>query len=93
MLEADELIGEQRGIGKLKLADLTSAQMTTGIAIQHAGGSAPQRIRVEADPSLLRAAEIFSGQFKPVLKAPVMEAEIIAPASLAAVEGVNQENG
>lgn len=79
MLEADEIRGELRDKDKLKLADLTSAQMISSIAIKEAGGSAPQRIRVEADPSLIMAAQIFSGQFKPVLSAPVMEAEIVEP--------------
>lgn len=79
MLEANELMDKLSTNDKLKLADVTSAMIASSMAIKDAGGAAPQRIRVEADPSLIMAAQIFSGQFKPVQAAPVYEAEMVTP--------------
>lgn len=81
MLLRAEIMEEKAKDKKLSVADVTAAIMVAGVGIKESGGSAPQRIRVEADPSLLMAAQIFSGQFKPVLTAPVMEAEVITPVS------------
>lgn len=73
----DEVIERKYLDGKLSVGDLNSALMIGGIAIKDAGGAAPQRIRVEADPSLLMAAQIFSGQFKPVTAGKVVvDAEV-----------------
>lgn len=74
-----EVMAEKAEAGKLSVGDLNSAVMIAGIGIKESGGAAPVRIRVEADPSLIMAAQIFSGQFKPVA-APVVDVEEIKTA-------------
>lgn len=69
-----EVMEDKAEAKKLSVSDLTGAAMVASIAIKESGGAAPQRIRVEADPSLIMAAQIFSGQFKPA--SPVIDVPV-----------------
>lgn len=91
----DEVMEEKAkmGMGKLSIGDLNSALMINGIGIKESGGAAPQRIRVEADPSLIMAAQIFSGQFKPALALPEPAVRVPAPVMEAEVVGEDAETG
>jgi len=81
MEERADAIEKRREAGKLSVSDLTNAVMVNGIIIKDAGGSAPTRIKHEADPSLVLAAQLFAGAFKPVTvtvpQGPVQEAELV----------------
>lgn len=68
-----EVMASKAEANKLSVGDLNSAVMIAGIGIKESGGAAPQRIRVEADESLLLAAQMFSGQFKAVKAGPVID--------------------
>jgi len=85
--ERSDAIDKKRVAGKLSVADLNSAIMINGILIKDSGGAAPKRIRLEADPSLVLAAQLFSGAniaVQPTTNpAPVQEAEIIPSPEIA----------
>jgi len=77
-----ELIGELEDTGKLKVADLNSALMITGIGIKDAGGSAPQRLEVTVEHEFSVAAQLMAGgqDRQPVSFAPspdIIEAELV----------------
>lgn len=82
LMEAQaEAIEEKIEAGKLTPGDATNALMVNGVLHEKAGGSAPLRIRHEADPTFLAAAAMFSGAFKakPVLPAEsVQEAVVVS---------------
>jgi hypothetical protein len=79
--ERAEVIEAKRKAEKLSVADLTSAIMVNGILIKDSGGAAPKRIRIEADESLLLAAQMFGGP-KPAPIQPVQDAEVIEISTL-----------
>jgi predicted DNA-binding protein YlxM (UPF0122 family) len=76
-----EVMDAKRESGKLSVADLNSAIMINGIAMKDAGGAAPRRVILEADPSLAAAAALFAGT---PMKAtgPVVEAEVVEEAQI-----------
>lgn len=69
--------------GKLSVADATNALMVNGVLHKEAGGSAPTRIRHEADPTFLAAAAMFGAVFKPK---PVLPAESVQEAVVVSKE-------
>ena len=78
--ELAETIEKRRDAGRLTVSELTNAKMVNGIIIKEAGGSAPARIKHEADPSLMMAAQMFAGVFKGVpvpSTLPVQDAVIV----------------
>lgn len=94
MRERTALIEDLESRGKLKLSDLNSAMMITGIGIKDAGGSAPVRIEVGVEHSFKDAAGLMAGV--PLAQgkeraasafAPVQEAEVVAVAAEPPVGG------
>lgn len=82
MRERTALIEDLEMKGKLKLSDINSAVMITGIGIKDAGGSAPVRMEVKVDHEFSLAAELMAGGGGTRVNAaaafaPVHEAEIV----------------
>jgi DNA-binding transcriptional MerR regulator len=79
--ERSDLIDDLSKRGKLKLSDLNSGLMITGIGIKDAGGAAPTRVKVEVEHEFKMAAELMTAgtktEAKPFMPAPVMEAELV----------------
>jgi hypothetical protein len=78
--ERDALIEKLEISGKLKLSDLNSAAMITGIAIKDSGGSAPMRVEVKHEHGFALAAELMAGGARVSAAAsfaPVHEAEVV----------------
>lgn len=79
MRERDALIDELVDKGKLKLSDVNSAVMITGIGIKDAGGSAPMRLEVSVEHEFKQAAALMAGGQRTSAAsvfAPVVEAEV-----------------
>lgn len=87
LLEEEALMRERADVietladkGKLKLSDLNSALMITGIGIKDAGGAAPQRLEVKVEHGLSAAAELMASSGRrtaPFMPTPVQEAELV----------------
>lgn len=83
MRERTALIEDLEERGKLKLSDLNSAAMITGIAIKDSGGSAPVRVEVNVEHEFKMAAELMTaGGFSNAAASfapppPAMEAEVV----------------
>ena len=81
MRERLELIDELVDAGKLKLSDVNSALMITGIGVKDAGGSAPVRMEVKVEHEFRQAAELMAGGTRvsaaSVFAPVVVEAEMV----------------
>lgn len=83
MRERDALMDDLHDKGKLKLSDINSAVMITGIGIKDSGGSAPVRVEVSVEHEFKMAAELMTaGGFTNAAASfapppPAMEAEMV----------------